>query len=145
MRVVEHRPVACAPSGDVLRCLPISGLQTPLGAQTGSLCSAYAGLPPQAADVHPRIKNHANVLGNLNMTTLFSRLIVMPRALVVAAWVLPVIALALPDDATLSQLWLEHGTVIDMRPYVALTGPGSWIRRTKAITPVENGGLNRSG
>ena len=28
MRVVEHRPVACVPSGDVLRCLPISGLQT---------------------------------------------------------------------------------------------------------------------
>jgi hypothetical protein len=27
-RVVEHRPVACVPSGDVLRCLPISGLQT---------------------------------------------------------------------------------------------------------------------
>jgi hypothetical protein len=28
MRVVEHRPVACVPSGDLLRCLPISGLQT---------------------------------------------------------------------------------------------------------------------
>ncbi len=24
MRMVEHRPVACVPSGDVLRCLPIS-------------------------------------------------------------------------------------------------------------------------
>ena len=28
MRVVEHRPVACVPSGDLLRCVPISGLQT---------------------------------------------------------------------------------------------------------------------
>ena len=28
IRMAEHRPVACVPSGDVLRCLPISGLQT---------------------------------------------------------------------------------------------------------------------
>ena len=38
------------------------------------------------------------------MTTPFKRLVVMRRAFLVAALILPVIALALPDDATLSRL-----------------------------------------
>jgi hypothetical protein len=63
MGVVEHRPVACVPSGDVLRCLPHQRVTNPLGAQTKSLCSAYAGLPPQAPSVHPRTKNHAQRIG----------------------------------------------------------------------------------
>ena len=63
MRVVEHRPVACVPSGDVLRCLPISGLQTRWAHRLESLCSAYTGLSPQAPDVHPRTKNHAQRVG----------------------------------------------------------------------------------
>jgi hypothetical protein len=65
MRVVEYRLVACMPSPENIRGSPLPPNQrvtNPLGAQTGSLCSAYAGLPPQAIDVHPRIKNHANVL-----------------------------------------------------------------------------------
>ena len=31
MRVVEHRPVACVPSGDVLRCVAVSGVYKPAG------------------------------------------------------------------------------------------------------------------
>ena len=31
--------------------------------------------------------------------------------------------------------WLEHGTVIDTTLGIALMGPGSWIHRTKEITP----------
>src|SRR6266446_4178594 len=46
------------------------------------------------------------------MTALFKRLVLMPRAFFVAAFVLPSIALALPDDATLSRLlvgtWHGH-------------------------------------
>ena len=35
----EHRPLACAPSGQPARCLLIQRSGTPLVAQTGSLCS----------------------------------------------------------------------------------------------------------
>jgi hypothetical protein len=69
MRAVEHRPVACVPSPENIRDSTLSLNQrvtNSLGAQPGSLCSAYTGLPPQAPDVHPRTKNHANVLENLN-------------------------------------------------------------------------------
>src|SRR5437870_5414052 len=38
--------------------------------------------------------------------------------------------------------WWEPGTVIATRLNIALTEPGSWIHRTKEITPAENGGLN---
>ena len=63
VRVVEYRPVACVPSGDVLRCLPISGLQTLWAHRLEVYVPLTRRLPPQAPDVHPRIKNHANVLG----------------------------------------------------------------------------------
>jgi hypothetical protein len=66
----------------------------------------------------------------------------MRPAFVIAAFVLPVIALALPDDATLSRLWLEHGTVIATTLNIGLMALGSWIRRTKETTRAENGGLN---
>jgi hypothetical protein len=41
---------------------------------------------------------------SVSMTALFGRLVVMPRAFLVVALIVPVIALALPDDATLSRL-----------------------------------------
>ena len=44
------------------------------------------------------------------------------------------IALALPDDATLSRLLSERGRVHDTRLNTALTGRGSSIRPMKAIT-----------
>ena len=53
----------------------------------------------------------------------------MRRVFVIVAFLAPVIALALPDDATLSRLLLERGTVLDTILNIALTGPGSWIRR----------------
>ena len=59
-------PVSCVPSPENIRDSPLPPYQrvtNPLGAQTGSLCSAYTGLPPQAPDVHPRTKNHAQRVG----------------------------------------------------------------------------------
>jgi len=66
MRVVEHRPAACVPSPENIRDSPLPANQrvtNPLGAQTGSLCSAYTGLPPHEPDVHPLTKNHARHVG----------------------------------------------------------------------------------
>ena len=36
---MEHRPLACAPSGDVLSLFSLQRVINPLAAQTGSLCS----------------------------------------------------------------------------------------------------------
>jgi hypothetical protein len=69
----------------------------------------------------------------------------MRAAFVIVALIVPVIALAFPDDATCHGFWLEHGTVIDTTLNIALTGPGLWIHRTKEITPAENGGSNTAG
>ena len=64
----------------------------------------------------------------------------MRTTLVIVALIVPVIALALPDDATLSRLLV--GTVIGTRLNTALTGHGSSILRMKATILGENGGLN---
>ena len=76
MRVVEHRPVACVPSPENIRDSPLPPNQrvtNPLGAQTGSLCSVYAGLPPRASDVHPRTKNHPRRVGKPQHDSVFIR------------------------------------------------------------------------
>jgi hypothetical protein len=68
MRVVEHRALACVPSGDVLRCLPISGLQTRWAHRLEvhvPLTRAYRRKHPMFI---PASKITPNVLGNLNMT-----------------------------------------------------------------------------
>jgi hypothetical protein len=59
------------------------------------------------------------------MTALFKRLVLMPRAFFVAAFLAPVVALALPDDATLSRLFVGtwHGHRHDTQ-YLAY---GTWI------------------
>ena len=59
------------------------------------------------------------------MTPLFKRLVVMPGALVVAALVLPNIALALPDDATLSGLLV--GTWKGPRHETQYRADGTWV------------------
>src|SRR5205823_13651386 len=61
----------------------------------------------------------------LNMTALFKRVILMPRAFFVAAFVLPAIALALPDDATLSRLLV--GTWHGHRHDTQYRADGTWI------------------
>jgi hypothetical protein len=81
--------------------------------------------PNQAICVHSRFKNHANVLGNLNMTTLFKRFGLMPGTCLVAAFLAPVIALALPDDATLSQLLV--GTWKGPRHETQYRADGTWV------------------
>ena len=65
------------------------------------------------------------MLGNVHMTALFKRLVVMPGALVVAALVLPNIALALPDDATLLQLLV--GTWKGPRHDTQYRADGTWV------------------
>jgi hypothetical protein len=71
MRMGEHRPVAF-PSPENIRDSPLPPNQrviNPQGAQTGSLCSAYAGLRPQATRrSFPHQKSRKCVLENLNMT-----------------------------------------------------------------------------
>jgi hypothetical protein len=66
----------------------------------------------------------------------------MRTAFIMIALNVPVIALALPDDALCHGFWLEHGTVIDTTTNIAPMGPGLWIHRTREITPAENGGSN---
>jgi hypothetical protein len=61
---------------------------------------------------------------------------------------MPVIALALRSRWLRNipkPMLLERGTVIDMTLNIALTGHGSWILRTKAITLGESGGWNTAG
>jgi hypothetical protein len=71
-RFVEHRPVACVPSGDVLRWLPISGLQT----RWAHRLEVYVPLTRAYRRKHPMFipapKITPNVLGKLNMTALFT-------------------------------------------------------------------------
>src|SRR6266576_174169 len=59
------------------------------------------------------------------MTALFKRSVLMPRAFFVAASLAPVIALALPDDATLSRLLV--GTSHGHRPDTQYRADGTWI------------------
>jgi len=59
------------------------------------------------------------------MTALFRRLVVMFRAFLVAAFLVPAIALALPDDATLSRLLV--GTWQSRRHQTAYRADGTWI------------------
>jgi hypothetical protein len=64
MRAVEHRPVACVPSGDILRWLPISGLQT----RWAHRLKVYVPLMRVVAailDVSPRSKNRVERIGKL--------------------------------------------------------------------------------
>ena len=60
--------MACVPSGDVLRCLPISGLQT----RWAHRLEVYVPLTRAYRRKHPMFipapKITPNVLGNLNMT-----------------------------------------------------------------------------
>jgi hypothetical protein len=66
----------------------------------------------------------------------------MRKTFVIAALIVPVIALALPDDATLSRLLVGTWTVIGTTLNIALTEPGSWIHPTKATIAAESGGSN---
>ena len=59
------------------------------------------------------------------MTALFRRLVLMFRACLVAAFLLPTIALALPDDATLSQLLV--GTRQSHRHQTVYRADGTWM------------------
>jgi len=59
------------------------------------------------------------------MTALFRRLVLMFRACLVAAFLLPTIALALPDDATLSQLLV--GTWQSHRHQTVYRADGTWM------------------
>ena len=59
------------------------------------------------------------------MTALFKKLVVMPGAFFVATFVLPVIAGALPDDATLSRLLI--GTWHGHRHDTEYRADGTWI------------------
>ena len=67
----------------------------------------------------------------------------MRPAFVIVASTVPVLALALPDDTTLSRLLV--GTWHDYRHDAQYRADGTWIHRTKATTPGENGGLNTAG
>jgi hypothetical protein len=73
MRVVEHGPVACVPSEDILRCLPINRLQT----RWALRLQVYVPLTRATAastDVHPRTKKlRPIVLWNLDMTAMRPR------------------------------------------------------------------------
>src|SRR5262245_36756797 len=60
-----------------------------------------------------------------DMTALFRRLILMSRACLVAAFLVPVIALALPDDATLSRLLV--GTWQGPRHQTVYRADGTWM------------------
>ena len=62
---------------------------------------------------------------SLNMTTPFKRFGLMPRAFFTAALILPVIALALPDDATLSRLLV--GTWKGPRHETQYRADGTWV------------------
>ena len=59
------------------------------------------------------------------MTTPFKRFGLMPRAFFTAALILPVIALALPDDATLSRLLV--GTWKGPRHETQYRADGTWV------------------
>ena len=59
------------------------------------------------------------------MTALFKRFVVMPRALLVVALIVPVIALALPDDATLSRFLV--GTWHSHRHETQYRADGTWV------------------
>ncbi len=59
------------------------------------------------------------------MTTLFKRLVLTSRAFVIVALILPVIALALPDDATLSRLLV--GTWHGHRHETQYRADGTWV------------------
>jgi hypothetical protein len=65
------------------------------------------------------------VLANLNMTPLFKRLGLMPVTCFVAAFLAPVIALALPDDATLTRLLV--GTWHGHRHDTEYRADGTWV------------------
>jgi hypothetical protein len=62
---------------------------------------------------------------SLNMTALSKRLVVIPRGFLVAALILPVMAQALPDDATLSRLLF--GTWHGHRHDTQYRADGTWI------------------
>jgi hypothetical protein len=59
------------------------------------------------------------------MTALFKGLVVMPRTFFVVAFLAPVIALALPDDATLSRLLV--GTWHSHRHETQYRADGTWV------------------
>jgi hypothetical protein len=68
MRVVEHRPVACVPSRDVLRYLAISGLQTRWAHRLNVYILFTRACRRNPYDVYTRTKITPNVLGKLRMT-----------------------------------------------------------------------------
>ena len=72
-----------------------------------------------------QIWNLARCFASLNMTALFKRLVLMRYALVVVAFLAPAIALALPDDATLSQLLV--GTWKGPRHETQYRADGTWV------------------
>jgi hypothetical protein len=69
----------------------------------------------------------------------------MRTAFVIVALIVPVIALALPDDATLSRLLV--GTWHGHRHDTQYRADGTWIMGPpdEGITPAGNGGSNTAG
>jgi hypothetical protein len=59
------------------------------------------------------------------MTALFQKMVLMAKACLVAAFLAPVIALALPDDATLSRLLV--GTWQSPRHQTVYRADGTWL------------------
>jgi len=82
-------------------------------------------VPSASNDVIPAPKITPNVLGNVNMTMLFKRFGLMSRTCLVAAVLVPAAALALPDDAALTQLLV--GTWHGHRHDTEYRLDGSWI------------------
>ena len=81
-----------------------------------------------------------------DMTALFKKLVLMPRACLIAAFLAPVIALALPDDVTLSRLLV--GTWQGPRHQTQYRADGTWVLdppdqgdNTRGKWRIENGKL----
>jgi hypothetical protein len=60
-----------------------------------------------------------------DMTALVKKLVLMPRTCLILALLAPVIALALPDEATLSRLLI--GTWQGLRHQTAYRADGTWV------------------
>ena len=88
----------------------------------GCLCYHWCSA---SNDVIPAPKITPNVLGSVNMTMLFKRFGLMSRTCLVAAVLVPAAALALPDDAALTQLLV--GTWHGPRHETQYLADGIWI------------------
>jgi hypothetical protein len=95
-----------------LRC-PVGAARRPYHSSNQAIC------------VIPTSKIAAMCWETSNMTPLFKRLVVMGRAFLVVALIVPNIALALPDDGTLSRLLV--GTWKGPRHETQYRADGTWV------------------